>query len=398
MNAFVNVDGHAVIRLELHVPNVGPWWADAVFESEPELAGAVVLGIGTRSLRGTIVEGGTYGLQRRVRIVAGAGGWGTLLTPQHFHSDSGVRAFVVAQSLASAAGETLGTFEPEVDVVGADYVRQATTAARALEDVIGRVAWWVDYDGVTHVGERAEVSLTGDEYQLLHLDPLEQLATLSVEDVGAIPIGAQLVDVGTVRELRVTIDADRLEVVAWVGGNETSRGRLAEELVRIVRHVNSRSLFGKYRYRVVQLSGDRLELQRVAQLPGLPDAIPVATRPGVSGAHAKPALGSIVYVEFIEGRRTMPIVVAFAGKDESNHAPSELDFIVSTTLRLGSASASEGVPLGTSLKTWLDTHTHGYLGDSGVPANTTGPVETAYAGGSGVPNPSPSPSSKVRVS
>lgn len=357
MSAFVNIDGDAVIRLELHVPNVGPWWADAFFEEDPEVSGAVVLNVGDRALRCTVVEGGAFGLQRRVRVVAGAGGWGTLLTPQHFHSDSGVRALVVAQSLASAAGEQLGTFAPEVDVVGVDYVRQATAASRALEDVIGARAWWVDYDGVTHVDERAEVEVSDDAYEVLDFDPLEELVALSVEDFGAIALGGQLqVNDATrvVRELRVTIDADRLEVIAWVGGDQSSRGRLVEELTRIVRHVMSERLFGRYRYRVVQPSGDRLELQIVARRDGLPDAIPLSTRPGVPGAHGVPALGSIVHVAFVEGRRTMPVVVGFEGKDEEKHTPTELTLSVDDVLRLGGPGASDPVGLAPSIDSQLD--------------------------------------------
>jgi len=57
-------------------------------------------------------------------------------------------------------------------------------------------------------------------------------------------------------------------------------------------------------------------------------------------------------------------------------------FNLANKLFLGSAGATEGVPLGDSLKSWLDNHTH--PGDSG---GTTGPPDT----------PSPSPSAKVMV-
>lgn len=57
-------------------------------------------------------------------------------------------------------------------------------------------------------------------------------------------------------------------------------------------------------------------------------------------------------------------------------------FTLATKLLLGSSGASEGVPLGNQLKSWLDNHTH--PGDSG--------------GTTGAPNSSsPSPSTKVFV-
>ena len=93
----------------------------------------------------------------------------------------------------------------------------------------------------------------------------------------------------------------------------------------------------------------------------------------------------------------MPIVVAFAGQDEgSPHTPTELDLVVSTTLRLGADTATEGVPLGTSLKSYIDGHTH-------LPGTFTTPVGSGGGGGpvtgvSGAPTTSsPSPSSVVKV-
>jgi hypothetical protein len=57
------------------------------------------------------------------------------------------------------------------------------------------------------------------------------------------------------------------------------------------------------------------------------------------------------------------------------------------TIKLGEGAAPEGVPLGTSLKEWLDSHTHPYSwGHEGVAGNTGAPNEA-----------SPDPSSKVRV-
>lgn len=51
------------------------------------------------------------------------------------------------------------------------------------------------------------------------------------------------------------------------------------------------------------------------------------------------------------------------------------------TVKIGDAGATEAIGLGTAikghldaLKTWADAHTHGYLGDSAVPALTTPPT------------------------
>lgn len=398
MTAYANVNGETVIEGRLHIPNVGPWWADVVFEAAPDFddGEAVTFALGAYELSGTVDpdHNGTFGEQRRMRILAGGGGWSTPIAPQHYHNDAGVLARAIVEDAARLVGETLGAFEPAADKVGIDYVRQSGPASRALEDAIGGAAWWVDESGATVVGARATFEAAADSYQVLESKPAERLATLAVDDLETIGIGAifsEGLDAPlTAFELEVIVSPEAARVVVWGGGTARGRGRLAGVFESAVASIVGRQLFGKYRYRVVKMSVDRVELQAVASAAGLPDVLPVAQKPGVAGAHAKLTPGSIVLVEFIEGDRTLPLVVAFAGKGEEGHAPEELDFAVTTSLRLGSDAATEGVPLGDSLKSWLDGHTH----TPGTFATVSGPV----TGASGGPlTSSPSPSSKVTV-
>jgi len=424
VTAFANVDGNTVLEATLIVPNVGPWYADVVFEGAPDVSGSVMLAIGTLRLVGVVDvrNDGVFGEQRRSRIVGGAGGWATLVPPLHYHNDAGVRALSVAQDAARLAGETLGSFNPPNAAIGADYVRQAGLAARVLEDVIGGAPWHVDFDGRTNVGERSSSEADVEAYEVLEVDPRETLATLAVDDLSSVGIGsiltrAPLVAPLTVHELEVTVGADRLRVKAWGGATAaggtatsaprslTSRGRIAESLNAIARRSLDGRLFGRYRYRVVRMSGDNVELQAVVVGLGLPDVLPVAMKPGVAGAHAKLIGGAIVLVEFIEGDRTLPIVSAFSGKSEEGAAPEELDLSITTTLRLGGASASEGVTLGDSHKSWADGHAHAYIDSIGTAGTPTPKLTTAPALAPGppptglpiTPDPSPSPSSKVKV-
>lgn len=412
MTAFANVDGHTILEGRLIVPNVGPWYAEVTFEGAPEVAGAVTLAIGPLVLSGVIDQrnDGVFGEQRRSRIVGGGGGWGALLPALHYHNDAGVRALSVAQDAARLAGEEIGAFAPASSTVGIDYVRQAGLASRVLEDVIGSgVPWHVDFDGLTNVGERSTSTPDVSTYEVLENDPREALATLAVDDLSSIAIGsvltrAPLVGPVTVHEIEVVIGVDRLRVKAWYGARVagatatsgaaslSARGRIAQSLRDIAQRSTDARLFGRYRYRVVQMSGDRVELQAVAAGLGLPDVLPISMRPGVAGAHAVLTGGGIVLVEFVEGDRTLPIVSAFAGKEDVGHAPASLTFDVTSTLLLGSPGATEGVPLGASLKAWLDGHAHTYT-PGGGPLTLTSPPTSAPA----VPDPSPSPSAKVKV-
>lgn len=397
MTAFANVDGETLLQSTLHIPNVGPWWSDVVFESAPDFAGgqSVLLAMGELSLRGTIdpANNGVFGQQRRSRVLAGGGGWGSPVAAKFYHNDAGVLARTIAEDAARSVGETIGAFAASEARAGIDYTRQTGAAARVLEDVIGDAVWWVDADGFTVVGTRATQAADPAAYEVLEYDPREGIATLAVDDLSQIGIGS-VFSVGleaplTAFEIEAIVDTDRARVVVWGGGTASRRGRLADLLESIVEAVTRRTLFGKFLYRVVQMSAERVELQAVNARAGLPDMLPISQRPGVAGAHASLVGGSIVCVEFIEGDRTNPVVTAYAGKGAGD-APDELDLSVVTTLRLGSDAATEGVTLGDSHKSWADGHTH----LPGSFATVSGPV----TGVSGAPvTAAPAPSSKVLV-
>jgi hypothetical protein len=263
-----------------------------------------------------------------VRIVAGAGGWGQAVVARHYHNDAGVKARTVADDAARTGGETIGTFVPVSERVGIDYVRQAGPASRTLENVLGGAPWWVGYDGVTHAGPRPASPVDSAGYEVLAYNPRERRLELAVTDPRNVGIGSivseRLDAPQTVREFELTVSAGDLRIVAWTGGSEAGAG-LAPGLLRsiVARMVDGR-LYGKFRYRVLRMAGDRVELQAVRNSAGLPDVLPVSMWPGVAGVHAVLVPGSECLVEFIEGDRALPIVTHFAGKDGVGFEPAEL--------------------------------------------------------------------------
>jgi hypothetical protein len=329
---YTAVNGNRVSTLRLRVANVGPWFAEVDFEQEPELDGAVTITVGdTLSLQGTISPeaSGTFGLQRKVRIVAGGGGWGQALKPKNYHNDAGVKARSIAEDAAREVGEQLGGFVPAAERVGADYVRNRAVASAVLEEVIGAgVPWWVDFAGVTQVGPRAAAELDPADYEVLAFDPRARLVTLGVDDPSALQIGSivsERLDAPlTVREFELLVTPEELRIRAWCPLDDASEGRLPGLLRTIVERVLAGRLLGKYRYRVLKMAGDRVELQAVSTAAGLPDVLPVSMWPGLAGAHAELERGAEVLVEFLEGRRTMPVVTGFAGKDGKGFVPVSL--------------------------------------------------------------------------
>lgn len=344
MKPYASINGHGLNRVRLTVANTGPWTAECDFEDAPEVSGRVTLSLGGLQLSGTVEprSSGTFSGQRRLRLVAGAGGWGNEVAAKDYHNDARIRAVTIAQDAAREVGEELGTFVPAAERIGIDYVRQVGPASRVLEDVIGAVAWWVDFNGVTHVGTRPEVAVDEAAYQVLAYDPRERLVTLTADDPSVIGIGSVLtehLDVPqAVRDLELEVTNEDLRIYAWCGGTEAGRGRLAGLIRSIVQRATDGRLWGPYRYRVVRMAVDRVELQAVRRAVGLPDVLPVSMWPGIPGAYAQLTPGAEVLVEFVEGDRTMPIVTHFGGKGAPGFAP------VSLTLggESGSPAARQG--------------------------------------------------------
>jgi hypothetical protein len=314
----ITVGGERASVVRLFVPNVGPWFADCDLADATALSGRVSAKLGDLALFGTIdpKADGVFGDRRKTRIVAGAGGWGTKLPAKPYHNDAGVRALTVAQDAAREAGETLGTFTPGAERVGNDYAREAVEASVALENVAGGAPWWVDYAGVTHVGPRPPVTPASGSYEVLEYDPRSRVVTLAVDDLRAVGIGSvlseRLDEPQTVRELEIVITDAGIRLHAWCGGLSGERGRMAMLFEAIVERILARKLYGKYRYRVVSVAIDgRLRLQAVRKAAGLPDILPISIAPGVANAETKPDLGTLAYVEFIEGDRALPIVTNF---------------------------------------------------------------------------------------
>lgn len=370
--AFATVSGRAVAGFTLNTSEGGPWFADVDLEEDAAgLAGAVELVVNGVKLKGSIPprEAGTFGLQRRVRIVAGAGGWGSLLAKKGYHNDAGVKARLVADDAAREAGEKIGTFAPARERLAANYSRTASTASTALQDAAGTALWWVDYDGLTHVGERATAAAPASTYEVLGFNPRTKVAELGVDGltigIGAI-ISERLDAPETIRAFTLTLDKGALRMQA-VCGVTRQTNQLEQILRAIVERIMNGWLFGKWRYRVVSMAADgRVNLQAVSKSAGVPDLLTIEQWPGVAGAHATLTNGAIVAVEFLEGRRDLPIVSGYAGKQSDGYVPSVL------TLG-GESGAAEVARKGDSVKClYPPTVITGTMIVGGVPTPFTG--------------------------
>jgi len=355
-DAYVTVDGQPVPWIRVTVGYAGPWQAEVHVSTPDALGKPCTIKIGPLTLIGTPLAAmdGTYAAQRHTRIVGGAGAWGAAVPAAGYHNDAGIKARLIADDVARAIGETIGQFVPAAERIGVDYARPAGTASSVLTAIIGNAAWWVDYQGVTHVGPRPATTVDPDLYTVLSYDPAERTATLQTDDPASIPVGATIaegLDVpGVVRELEIIASGEEsMRVNVWLGGTAQDGARLAGLLASITRRVAADRLWGVYRYRVVSQATDgRLDLQAVQQAAGLPDLRAITVWPGTAGTWAKVTPGSEALVMFVAGDRAQPLVMALGPYGQGGFAPVELTLggpVGPYAARVGDAVA---LPVGTT--------------------------------------------------
>jgi hypothetical protein len=174
---------------------------------------------------------------------------------------------------------------------------------------------------------------------VLDFDPLERVATLEIRDPRAVVVGTLLTE-GldeplVVRELDLHASPRGLRMQAWTGAG---RYGLADSQAYAVHHRYADAhLWGSWRYRVERANGARIDARPVLAAHGLPSLVAVELSPGIPGADLEAVAGLEILVEFVEGDRSLPRVVAFAGRDQSTWSPARLT-LDATAIELGAAA------------------------------------------------------------
>lgn len=328
----ITCGGAPVESLSIHVPGIGPWFAEVSFADDalevPQ--GRVEVLAGSTRFRGTVppAHDGTFALRRRFEVFAGGGGWGRLVKARSYgRNDAGVKASRVIADVALEVGETLGTVAPAAPTLGTHYASDAGMAARVLEDAARGVPWWVDYDGITHVTPRASDTPDAKAYQVLQCWPDLNYVQLGVEDLSTIHVGSILTErlpaplVVKAIEFRVT--PNEIRALCWTFA-DGQQSKLADALKNIARRATDGRLLGTYRYRVGEQHGEHVDLQLVKRRTGVPDLTRVSVWLGLPGASAKLTKSAEVLVQFIDGDRSDPAVTGFVGRGGAGYAPEHV--------------------------------------------------------------------------
>ena len=349
MSALANFGGMPVTTCRVAIGAYGIPWHEVECVGDTTVTGAQTLTLDDLTLAVTVVTGGVINTRQRYRVVAGAGGWGKVLPARSYANDAGVRLADVIRDAAAACGETIGTIDPTINpIVGPAFVRPLGPASRVLELLVPQ-NYYVDEKGLTNLGRRPAVPYTGQALGLTN-DPSQSRYDLVPPDGGlsALLPGAVVNGVEAVDVEHAIGDDGALSSTIW-GRGIANTTRLSEAFRRIVETFTaSMRFFAPYEYRIVQVSGSRLDLQIVRTSTGMPDLRGVPTFPATTYADTTPPfapgvapqLGSTCVVSFLNGDPSRPQIMARSGDPV---------LIGATAIAASAITTASGAPITKSL-------------------------------------------------
>jgi len=297
------------------VPSWGVGYVDLALDAEVELTGLQTVTIADVSIVATVTSGGPSEGRSGYRLAFGHGGWGTVLPKKGYADDAGVKRATLIADAAGACGEVVTGATSER--VGPHYARASGPASAVLP----AGAWYVGFDGVTRLGAWPSSEYSGPATRT-KTDPARGVITLTTDSlVGLVP-GAT-VDVMQVVDVEYTLSPKSLTARVYGAPSGTSR---RTEALRAAIELMFPSLrySSTYEYRVVSQSGERLNLQPVRTVTGMPDLtrVPVRLAPGVKATHLP---GSLVLVLFVDGDPARPVVISGDSPDSPGWMPTVLE-------------------------------------------------------------------------
>lgn len=333
------IGGARVMRAIVQESKRGIPFADLELDSPAELAGEQMLSIAGASWLGTIIDGGPYEGRARYRLQGGKGGWGRELPAKAYVDDRGVAHSKVLADAATGAGETLANI-PSTRT-GPNFARVAGMPASWALNELHPGGWYVDRDGVTRIGARAETAYSGAATRV-RVDKARGVIELALDSLVGIAPGV-IVDGLTAVDVEIELTAARL--VARLYGS-TGADQFTDALAAMVAALFPDMRYrGKYEYRVVSQSAERLNLQPVRRAAGMPDLlrVPVRLAPGIKYLW-KP--GSLCAVEFLDGDPSRAIVTAGDAPDSPGWLPLPAGFIIGGPVPLPAARTTDAVQAG----------------------------------------------------
>jgi hypothetical protein len=288
--------------------------------AEPvEQNGAAALVVAGQAMAGTIMSGGAANGRAAYRAVGGKGGWGRTLPAKPYNDDGGVRLRTVLGDAAAEVGETIA--DVPNTLLGPHYARPNAPASELL-NLLAPQNWYVDFAGVTRIGQRAATTYKGTAPRV-RVDTLAQVIDLAVDSIAGLVPGVQVDGKRPATDVHFHLDPKRLTASVYYAATPLTRSLEAQR--RILEALDPRARYrGTFEYRVVTQSGERLNLQPVYAASKMPDLanVPVRLAPGVKAQHL---LGSLVMVAFADADPSRPYVFAGDAADAPGWQPLTLE-------------------------------------------------------------------------
>jgi hypothetical protein len=322
--ASATLNGNRVTSARCFIPGWGLSFHEVDVDGEVALTGSATLAIADLTIACTVLSGGPAAGRSFYRLGSGAGGWGKELASRSYANDAGVKLSLVLADLANDTGETFdATTISATATVGTAWTRPADIGARVLE-LLFPGAWYVGEDGKTRIGSRAPSTPQTTSTQISQIDLARGTVTIASDSIATILPGLQAYGLTAVDVEHEISAQDGLRTTLW-GAMGSGLSRRLAALRAIFEQLDPSLKFsGLTEYRVVSLTGNRLNLQPVLSSTGMPWLQRVTMRPGIPGALGKPALGSRVVVGFINRDPSRPSVFAFEDADSAGFVPTSL--------------------------------------------------------------------------
>jgi hypothetical protein len=325
MSYFASVAGFQLVSGSLVVPLIGVWTADLQLAGEETVSGQVSVVIGNLTLVGAVFRSDAYGGQTHVRLVGGAGGWRTSITPQGYGNTAGVMLSQILGDAAAACGEKVNVAEDAS--IGNAWVRvnfDSSVAGDILWQLLhlGAIpAWYVDPTGITQIAAWPTVQVT-TPFTVTGQKADKGVCTIATEDyvswmpgcTFANPLLATTFTSAGVHYEWTPDGKFRFEVLtSSAAGEDRTLGPIQQV---IQKELAPTRFFGRYRYIVSSPSTTTIDGSPMDTTLGLPDLqnVPLASD---SISVYTPPNGSEAHIEFLDGSPAFPRCVWTAGNSNS---------------------------------------------------------------------------------
>jgi hypothetical protein len=303
-------EGLSVISGRIGMPRIGAWTADLWVASSTVVTGPVDLQVSPGlTLRGTVARAGVHETLLHVRIVGGANGLRSFVTPKHYTAPT---LRVVLKDLLADVGETLSsTVSPTLlNTQFQHWTTLRMPAARAIRCVLERAASGISWrhlpDGTFWIGSETwpESAVNYADLDAMPEDDVLRLILDAPELLPGTAIAGRRLDA-----IDYELRAGGLITTAWLASSDPMAqpfDRLKGAFTALAGPVPTALYQNLYRARVLKQHANLKRLDLQADAVEIPPLSNIPLRIGVPGLDATLAPGHSLLLGWENGQPDRP--------------------------------------------------------------------------------------------